>query len=192
MGIITNEASQGAASTSESIVPNESVRALRSRIWSGEPLSYNNEKYMQSDLLLRFYLLARDKDSGRTHVRPLAEAESLLRETLTWRDSNVNGRDLHCPLCAKAPSAHSFINIGKDHLGRAVFYGSLAKGVSQEVGLIVIHVTYALERELVRAKDGIKRWVLVLDLRGVETKHVSVTLGLKLAQIIQLRYRWSA
>jgi len=137
MGIITNEASQGAASISESIVPNESVRALRSRIRSGEPLSENNEKYMQSDLLLRFYLLARDKDSGTTHVRPLAEAESLLRETLTWRDSNVNGRDLHCPLCAKAPNAHSFINIGKDYLGKVglCFMGPSRRGSRRKWGL---------------------------------------------------------
>eukprot|EP00240_Pyramimonas_obovata_P004426 CAMPEP_0118940262 /NCGR_PEP_ID=MMETSP1169-20130426/30972_1 /TAXON_ID=36882 /ORGANISM="Pyramimonas obovata, Strain CCMP722" /LENGTH=381 /DNA_ID=CAMNT_0006884707 /DNA_START=204 /DNA_END=1346 /DNA_ORIENTATION=- len=170
-------------------VPDEAVKALRARIQNGEPLSDSNKQYVQSDSLLRYYLLARDKNNGKIKQRPVPKAESLLRETLAWRDQNVNGRDLHCPLCAKAQNAHCFMRIGKDQLGRAVFYGSIARGVSQEVGLIMIHVTYALEREIVRSSDGINKWVLIFDLRGMESKHVSVSLGLKLTQIVQLRYR---
>eukprot|EP00959_Pyramimonas_sp_CCMP1952_P051478 1075427-Pyramimonas_sp.AAC.2 len=169
-------------------VPDEAVKLLRNRILNGEALSESNRKYVLSDSLLRYYLLARDKNDGKFKMRPVPKAETLLRETLAWRDQNVNGRDLHCPLCAKARNAHCFQKIGKDQHGHTVFYGSIAKGVSQEVGLIVIHVTYALEREIVRSSDGINKWVLILDLRGLESKHVSVSLGLKLAQIVQLRY----
>ena len=63
----------------------------------------------------------------------------------------------------------------------------------QDVELIILHVVYALERVLARGplKEGkepfASQWVLLLDLRGFDTKHVSVTLGLKLAHLVQVR-----
>jgi len=62
----------------------------------------------------------------------------------------------------------------------------------------VAHVVYVLERVLVRepAAEGKEpfslQWVLLVDLRGFETKHISVTLGIMLTRIIQNYYRYAS
>jgi hypothetical protein len=68
-------------------------------------------------------------------------------------------------------------------------------GCVQDVELIVAHVVNVLERVLVReptaeGKEPFSpQWVLLVDLRGFETKHISVTLGIMLTRIIQNYYR---
>ena len=65
-------------------------------------------------------------------LRPMADAEPLLRNTLAWRDSTLNGRSQQCLLCVRAGvRAHCFECIGRDGFGRPVLYGCPARGASQ-------------------------------------------------------------